>query len=228
MPRPRWTRAGEACSRGSPTTWPQLTAEPDTLAQAQDRAVFLPESLSLPPFLLPRNFKRFYFSESRDEEKETRGSSIPLTASSLPASRQPLPTQTAPPWAPTPFLLCLSALSACGLEPVPPPSRSHLNSSPVSPDLHLPPLSPLLPIAVLCPSLLHAQLCLTPGNLLDRSPPASSAHGIFPARILEWVAISRSKEVFPTQGWSPRLLQCRHWQVDSFPRSHLGRLSLWP
>ena len=36
---------------------------------------------------------------------------------------------------------------------------------------------------------LVAQLCLT----LDFSPPGSSVHGIFQARILDWVAISSSR-----------------------------------
>ena len=37
---------------------------------------------------------------------------------------------------------------------------------------------------------MHAQLCLTLGDPMDCSPPGSSAHGTFQARILEWVAIS--------------------------------------
>ena len=43
-------------------------------------------------------------------------------------------------------------------------------------------------------NLLHMCLvypsCLTLCDLLDCSPPGSSAHGIFQARVLEWVAIS--------------------------------------
>ena len=35
-----------------------------------------------------------------------------------------------------------------------------------------------------------AQLCLTLFDSMDYSPPGSSAHGIFQARILEWSAIS--------------------------------------
>ena len=35
--------------------------------------------------------------------------------------------------------------------------------------------------------------CLTPCNPIDCSPPVSSFHGIFPARILEWVASSSSR-----------------------------------
>ena len=40
---------------------------------------------------------------------------------------------------------------------------------------------------------LVAQLCLTLCNPLDSSPPGSSVHGIFQARILECVATSFSK-----------------------------------
>ena len=38
-----------------------------------------------------------------------------------------------------------------------------------------------------------AQSCLTLCNPMDCSPPGSSVHGIFQARILEWVAISSSR-----------------------------------
>ena len=41
-------------------------------------------------------------------------------------------------------------------------------------------------------SLVVTQLCPTLGNPTDCSPPGSSVHGIFQARILEWVAISFS------------------------------------
>ena len=34
-----------------------------------------------------------------------------------------------------------------------------------------------------------AQLCLTLSNPMDCSPPGSSFHGIFQARVLEWGAI---------------------------------------
>ena len=52
--------------------------------------------------------------------------------------------------------------------------------------------------------LYHVQLCLTlpPHGMW---PPGSSVHGIFQARILEWVAISFSRGVFPTQGQNPLL-----------------------
>ena len=39
-----------------------------------------------------------------------------------------------------------------------------------------------------------AQSYLTPSDPMDCSPTGSSVHGIFPARILEWVDISSSRE----------------------------------
>ena len=38
-----------------------------------------------------------------------------------------------------------------------------------------------------------AQSCLTVCDPMDYSPPGSSVHGIFQARVLEWGAISFSK-----------------------------------
>ena len=38
-----------------------------------------------------------------------------------------------------------------------------------------------------------AQSCLTLHDPMDYSPPGSSTHGIFQARILEWGAIAFSK-----------------------------------
>ena len=43
--------------------------------------------------------------------------------------------------------------------------------------------------------VLVAQSCLTFCNTIDRSPPGSSVHGILQARILEWVAISFSRDL---------------------------------
>ena len=42
--------------------------------------------------------------------------------------------------------------------------------------------------------VLVAQLCLTLCDPMDCSSPGSSVHGIFQARILEWAAISFSRE----------------------------------
>ena len=48
-----------------------------------------------------------------------------------------------------------------------------------------------------------AQLCSTLCDPMDCSPPGSSVHGILQARILEWVAISFSRDL-PNPGIEPR------------------------
>ena len=48
-----------------------------------------------------------------------------------------------------------------------------------------------------------AQLCLTLCDPMDCSLPDSSVHGIFQARVLEWVAIS-----------------CLHWKQTLYHLSH--------
>ena len=40
-----------------------------------------------------------------------------------------------------------------------------------------------------------AQSCPTLSDPMDYSPPGSSDHGIFQARVLEWVAIAFSDEI---------------------------------
>ena len=47
-----------------------------------------------------------------------------------------------------------------------------------------------------------AQLCLTLCDLMDCSPPGSSVHGIFQARILEWVVISYSRGSSLPKNWT--------------------------
>ena len=47
--------------------------------------------------------------------------------------------------------------------------------------------------------MLVTQLCPTLCNAMDCSLPGSSVHGIFQARILEWLAISFSKGIFSAQ-----------------------------
>ena len=76
-----------------------------------------------------------------------------------------------------------------------------------------------------------AQSCPTLSDPMDCSPPGSSVHGIFQARVLEWGAIAFSdglhcpwnspgqntgvgslsllQEIFPTQGLNPDLSHCR-------------------
>ena len=47
-----------------------------------------------------------------------------------------------------------------------------------------------------------AQLCLTLCDPMDCSPPGFSIHGIFQAIVLEWIAISFSREL-PDPGIEP-------------------------
>ena len=76
------------------------------------------------------------------------------------------------------------------------------------------------------------QLCPSLCDPMDCNPPYSSVHGIFQARILEWVAIFYSRISshtfsyllqgtsyhifsFDPQGSNPCLLHLLHWQADS-------------
>ena len=56
-------------------------------------------------------------------------------------------------------------------------------------------------LSYLCACLV-AQLCLTLCNPMDCSPPGSSVHGIFQARILEWVAIPFSRRSSQPRDWT--------------------------
>ena len=63
------------------------------------------------------------------------------------------------------------------------------------------------------------QTCPTLCDHMDHSPPASSVHGIFQARILEWVAIPFSKGSFDLEiepGSS-------EFQADSLPSEPPGK-----
>ena len=51
-----------------------------------------------------------------------------------------------------------------------------------------------------------AQLCPTFSDPMDCSPPGSSTHGIFQAKVLEWVAIAFSDRLPPYKLKSGRLL----------------------
>ena len=55
------------------------------------------------------------------------------------------------------------------------------------------------------------------GDPMNCGPPSSSAHGISQARILEWVAVSSSRGIFPTQGWNPHLLGLLHYRWILYP-----------
>ena len=72
----------------------------------------------------------------------------------------------------------------------------------------------LFHLLVLC---LVAQTCPTLCDPMDCSPPGSSVHRLFQARILEWVAISFS--FLSNPGIKPGSLAS---QADSLPLSHQG------
>ena len=65
-------------------------------------------------------------------------------------------------------------------------------------------------LAACCSVLCYAVLCCAKSlqssptlcNLMDCSPPCSSVHGILQARILEWVAISFSRESSGPRDWT--------------------------
>ena len=71
-----------------------------------------------------------------------------------------------------------------------------------------------------------AQSCLILCDIKDCRPPGSSIHGIFQARILEWVAIFLLQDIFLTLNLNFfSLLSLPHWKADSLLLCYLG--SLW-
>ena len=64
-----------------------------------------------------------------------------------------------------------------------------------------------IPIYLFCSSVV-AKSCLTFCDPMDCSQPTPSVHGIFQARILEWIAISFSSRIFLTQIASPACISC--------------------
>ena len=57
-----------------------------------------------------------------------------------------------------------------------------------------------------------AQLCLTLSNPMDCSPPGSSVHGIFQARVLEWGAIAYSIKITSQFNFG-YMNKCILWQL---------------
>ena len=57
-----------------------------------------------------------------------------------------------------------------------------------------------------------AQSCPTPSDRMDCSPPGSSVHGIFQARVLEWGAIAFSEHIL--------LISCKIEQKNA-PKSQI-------
>ena len=65
-----------------------------------------------------------------------------------------------------------------------------------------------------------AQSCLTLSDPMDCSPPGSSVHGIFQARVLEWGAIAFSARVY-------YLKQISYLQSLSLFPTHTVQNMLW-
>ena len=89
------------------------------------------------------------------------------------------------------------------------------------------PFSALCLIACVC-----TQLCSILFNPMDYSPPVSSVHGILQVSILEWVAISSSREsffffflqgIFLSQRSNPHHFRLLHWQAGSLPLAPPGK-----
>ena len=70
----------------------------------------------------------------------------------------------------------------------------------------------------------HAQLCPILCDSMDCSPLGSSVHGMFQARILEWVAICYSRGSSPSRDRTCIWFSCISyiWQAVSLPLYHLG------
>jgi len=60
---------------------------------------------------------------------------------------------------------------------------------------------------------------------VDYSPPGSSVHGLLQARILEWVAVSLSRDL-PDPGIEPVSPVAPALQADSLLLSHWGRFAM--
>ena len=65
----------------------------------------------------------------------------------------------------------------------------------------------------------HASALFDP---MDCSPPGPLVHGIFQARILEWVAIFYSRGSSPPRDQNQLSVSLLQWQVDSLALHHLG------
>ena len=62
---------------------------------------------------------------------------------------------------------------------------------------------------------------------MDFSLPGFPIHGIFQARILDWIAMGcyfLLYGIFTTQGLNLHFLCLGHWQADSLPLGHLESL----
>ena len=61
-------------------------------------------------------------------------------------------------------------------------------------------------VLTMCVCMLVTHSCLTLCDSMDCSPPGYSVHGILQERVLEWVAMPFSREIFLIHGSNPGLL----------------------
>ena len=70
---------------------------------------------------------------------------------------------------------------------------------------------------------MHAQSCPPLCKPMNWGLPGSSIHGIFQARILEWLPFTSAGDL-PDPGSKSSLLYLLHCQAESLPLHHLGNL----
>ena len=73
-----------------------------------------------------------------------------------------------------------------------------------------------------CLKVLVSQLCLTLYDPMDCRLPGSSVHGLFQARVLEWVAISFSGDL-PNPGIEPGSPTLQGYALPSEPPGDLPK-----
>ena len=78
--------------------------------------------------------------------------------------------------------------------------------------------SVLVLVAQSCPVLCDPMVC---------SPPGSSFHGIFQARILEWVAMPSSRGSSRPRGQARVSYGLLHWQAGVFTTSATWEARVW-
>ena len=77
----------------------------------------------------------------------------------------------------------------------------------------------------MCMHARSLQSCLTLCDPLDCSPPGSSVYGILQARLLEWVAMSSSRDLSDPE-FEPESSVIPALQVDSLPLNQGEKLLL--
>ena len=87
------------------------------------------------------------------------------------------------------------------------------------PNPHIMNFAQFLLLNVQCKHAKSVQLCLTLCDTGDCGPPGSSIHGILYTKMLQWVALSSSRDLLgdlPDPGLNLHLLISLHWQVGLF------------